>query len=123
MTDKEKLEAIRAEIHRLVHINGYSKEMANELFAFINSLPEEPVSEDLEEAADNYASVYKQVGYDEDHILSVSDSYIAGANWQKGRDIDNACEFFYHRILDVGDVEFSNIENFINDFKKYLEDK
>ena len=35
MTDKEKLEAIRAEIHRLVDVRGYDREMANDLFAFM----------------------------------------------------------------------------------------
>ena len=53
MTDKEKLEAIRAEIHRLVEIRGYDVEMANDLFAFMDSLPNEPISEDLEKAVDN----------------------------------------------------------------------
>lgn len=51
MTDKEKLDAIRAEIHRLVDVRGYDRGMANDLFAFMDSLPNEPVSKDLEEAA------------------------------------------------------------------------
>jgi len=51
MTDKEKLDAIRAEIHRLVDVRGYDREMANDLFAFMDSLPNEPVSEDLVQAA------------------------------------------------------------------------
>ena len=55
MTDKEKLDAIRAEIHRLVDVRGYDKEMANDLFAFMDSLPNEPVSEDLWEASKQYA--------------------------------------------------------------------
>ena len=44
MTDKEKLDAIKAEIHRLVDVRGYDREMANDLFAFMDSLPNEPVS-------------------------------------------------------------------------------
>lgn len=48
MTDKEKLDAIRAEIHRLVDVRGYDRGMANDLFTFMNSLPNEPVSNDLE---------------------------------------------------------------------------
>ena len=55
MTDKEKLEAIRAEIHRLVDVRGYDRGMAIDLFAFMNSLPNGPVSEDLEKAASRYA--------------------------------------------------------------------
>lgn len=54
MTDKEKLDAIKAEIHRLVDVRGYDREMANDLFAFMNSLPNEPVSEGLEQAAHQY---------------------------------------------------------------------
>ena len=46
MTDKQKLDAIKAEIHRLVDVRGYDREMANDLLAFMNSLPNEPVSED-----------------------------------------------------------------------------
>ena len=45
MTDKEKLEAIRAEIHRLVDVRGYDREMANDLLTFMDSLPNEPVSD------------------------------------------------------------------------------
>ena len=81
MTDKEKLEAIRAEIHRLVDVRGYDREMANDLFAFMDSLPNEPVSEDLEEEIDNYI---KRNGYDGlDSIEEVK--YIAQyfTKWQK----------------------------------------
>jgi len=46
MTDKQKLDAIKAEIHRLVDVRGYDREMANDLLAFMNSLPNEPVSEE-----------------------------------------------------------------------------
>ena len=44
MTDKEKLEAIKAELHRLKEARGVYKDIFNDIFAFINSLPEEPVS-------------------------------------------------------------------------------
>ena len=50
MTDKEKLDAIRAEIHRLVDVRGYDKGMANDLFAFMDSLPNEPVNKNFEMA-------------------------------------------------------------------------
>ncbi len=97
MTDREKLEAIRAEIHRLVHVNGYSKEMANELFAYMNSLPNEPVSDDLEKAAEKYSDeIYEKnkgkknpdwnsysYGYEDAISSHVSDAFKEGANWQK----------------------------------------
>ena len=84
MTDKEKLEAIRAEIHRLVDVRGYDREMANDLFTFMDSLPNEPVSEELEEEIDNYV---KRNGYDGlDSIEEIK--YIAQyfTKWQKTKD-------------------------------------
>lgn len=42
MTDKEKLDAVRAEIHRLVDVRGYDKEIVNDLLTFMDSLPNEP---------------------------------------------------------------------------------
>ena len=45
MTDKEKLDAIRAEIRRLVDVRGYDKGMANDLLTFMDSLPNEPVND------------------------------------------------------------------------------
>ena len=52
MTDKEKLEAVKAEIHRLVDVRGYDREMANDLFTFMDSLPNEPVSEVWHDASE-----------------------------------------------------------------------
>ena len=119
MTDKEKLDAIRAEIHRLVDVRGYDRGMANDVFAFMDSLPnepvsgdfemalaemigkaqtsvvepwviaaqwkdeliklaksEEPISEDLEEAATKYAQ-------DKYMPVQTSQAFKAGAKWQK----------------------------------------
>ena len=90
MTDKEKLDAIRAEIHRLVDVRGYDREMANNLFAFMDSLPNEPVSEDLEEAANDYAH---DLVHDD-----VFENFIAGAKWQKEQMILNDNNKEYHRV-------------------------
>ena len=58
-----------------------------ELASFINSLEEEPVSNDLEEAAKNY---------EEDAVFyaarRISDFFKAGAQWQKERILNNAIE-------------------------------
>lgn len=88
MTDKEKLEAIRAEIHRLVDVRGYDKEMANDLFTFMNSLPNEHVSNDLEEASKKYSScIYlEEVLSDDDREVlkeRLINTFKAGAQWQK----------------------------------------
>jgi hypothetical protein len=80
MTNKEKLEAIRVEIHRLVEVRGYDRDMANDLFTFMDSLPNEPVSEELNEFALQYAGHHAP--YDS-CIQEVEDAVKAGAGWQK----------------------------------------
>lgn len=115
MTDKEKLDAIRAEIHRLVDVRGYDREMANDLFTFMDSLPNELVSinEDLDKASKEYEhkrvyeeelerySIYldsldedevpklKEPSYDTQYLLNQGfiDAFKAGANWQKEKDM------------------------------------
>ena len=82
MTDKEKLDAIRAEIHRLVDVRGYDREMANDLFTFMDSLPNEPVSDGLEEAAFDYAESCK---YDGGEKLLCVEHFKAGAKWGKNQ--------------------------------------
>lgn len=69
MTDKEKLEAIKAEIERLSNFanvyyadriaSGY-KICCSDITSFIDSLSKEPVSEDLEEAAENALNFEEQ---------------------------------------------------------------
>jgi hypothetical protein len=102
MTDKEKLDAVRAEIHRLVDVRGYDKEMANDLFAFMDSLPNEPVSENLEEAANFYADTHTE-WFDADNNPHVSPAFKAGAKWQKeqmmAKAIDAQCFGFQGAAL------------------------
>ena len=87
MTDKQNLDAIKAEIHRLVDVRGYDREMANDLLAFMNSLPNEPVSEDLEEAANEYAKDYL---FTPKPQRAPNIHFINGANWQKQQMMKNA---------------------------------
>ena len=103
MTDKEKLEAIRAEIHRLIEVRGYDIEMANDLFTFIESLPNESVSEELKKAAEQdvceVVNTCSAIGVPNDHIPSwVQDAmvneFIHGANWKEQqfeKDYANLC--------------------------------
>jgi hypothetical protein len=87
MTDKEKLDAIRAEIHRLVDVRGYDREMANDLFAFMDSLPNKPVSEGLEEAAKLHVIETRDedVVWDENARCAMLD-FKAGAEWQQEKE-------------------------------------
>jgi hypothetical protein len=97
MTDKEKLEAVRAEIHRLVDVRGYDREMANDLFAFMDSLPNEPVSEELEEASKEWLAPQldkSYANYGEVKMMELThfdgyamlDAIEFGAQWQKEQD-------------------------------------
>ena len=100
MTDKEKLEAIRAEILRLVDVCGYDREMANDLLTFMDSLPNEPVSEELEEAAKLHVIETRDedVVWDENARCAMLD-FKAGAEWQKAKDreiIETAIHHAYH---------------------------
>ena len=82
MTDKEKLEAIRAEIYRLVDVRGYDRKMANDLFTFMDSLPNEPVSEELIDVAKQYVKEHV-IGIDKVTFSIATDMFISGATWQK----------------------------------------
>lgn len=86
MTDKEKLDAIRAEIHRLVDVRGYDREMANDLFAFMDSLPNEPISEDLEETIDTYLKSYWGGDKEKQEWPFLKKMAIHFAEWQKQKD-------------------------------------
>lgn len=86
MTDKQKLDAIKAEIHRLVDVRGYDREMANDLLAFMNSLPNEPVSEDLEKEMNK---MFPILGHTASTKLGFYDVARHFANWQKQKDEEN----------------------------------
>ena len=117
MTDKEKLEAIRAEIHRLVDVRGYDRGMAIDLFAFMDSLPNGPVSDELEEAAYQFGNCF------ESHFELASMSFIKGAKWQKEQMIDKACEWLEEHLLDFWSQKITNTDYFIEEFKKQWRNK
>ena len=96
MTGKELKEKILAEIERLLQglygkSNDYcggKKYVLVQLRTFINSLPEEPVSEDLEKAAYQYACkcspLRTEYGYTSPNP-EVEESFKAGAKWQQNK--------------------------------------
>ena len=118
MTDKEKLEKVRAEIERrkkevednIFELGNFeseriglfdNKEIYNDLLSFIDSMTKEPVSEDLdlgcgviwkgvepvsedlEEAANEYAKDYL---FTPKPQRAPNIHFINGANWQKQQD-------------------------------------
>ena len=110
MTDKELKEKILAEIERLKDECYYSTivpktymTMAyDNILTFINSLSEEPVSEDLEEAAKHY--LYSNILYDDVYVGNPTDKdcikmFKAGAQWQKQQMMKDAVEVQVNPLL------------------------
>lgn len=60
----------------------YRLEAYKELLEYINSLQEEPVSEDLEEAAEEYAPDFSNSIASKAAVDAVRDAFKAGAQWQ-----------------------------------------
>lgn len=66
----------------------------NHLLAFIDSLPEEKPSEDLKEAAEEYADKHgfrvpydgSNNYYDDVDVKASKEGFLAGAEWQKKQD-------------------------------------
>lgn len=106
MTDKEKLDAIKAEIESKYAFFGNSSDIAwgkkvayGQMLNYINSLPEEPVSEELEEAVNDYIGFAPEV--DEClFVYSERKSFRAGAKWKKEQMMKDATEVTVH--IDTG---------------------
>ena len=99
----------------------------NSLSCFLYSLEEEPVSEDLEEAAHLYVNTTIEC-FDSDGNPCCYPAFIAGAQWQKDTFIEKTCEFFGEHLWEYINVKNANCDTFINidgdklieDFKKYM---
>lgn len=104
MTDKEK---ILAEIERLINELGEQRDInLEDLRDFINSLPEETISKDLELAATKYAQ-------DKYMPVQTSQAFKAGSQWQKEKAvkwIEQCCD---SDLLG---------RSFLKDFKQAMED-
>ncbi len=104
MTDKEKLEAIIAELRRLKKVRGVYKDIYKDIFAFYNSLPSVPASEDLEAAIDTYLATYFDSEREKQDWPFLKKMAIHFANWQKKKD-DYAIEIAHM----AGEEEGKNI--------------
>lgn len=101
MTDKEKLEKIKALADKMYSSMAYLtsdtrpiRQAMDEYHQFITNEyhKEEPVSEDLEEAAKHY--LYSNILYDDVYVGNPTDKdcikmFKAGAKWQKERIMAN----------------------------------
>jgi len=66
----------------------------DDLLSFIDSLPEEPVSEDLEEAKEAYCNEHNDDCFDAtgDYCPHIRKAFVAGAEWQKQQMMKEAVE-------------------------------
>ena len=128
MTDREKLEAIRTEIERFRKTNKVSedKEYAqyeldvkcgydmalDDMLSYINSLSEEPVSEDLEEAAiDICSKVLKGEtiiidGYEYVVLSDAEECFKAGAKWKQEEMMAKAVDGYVIEDIEEGNGDF-----------------
>jgi len=117
MTDKEK---IRAEIERLKESGCASPiVICDTLLAFIDSMQEKPVTDDLEEAARKYEENRNDLDARSDNEV-VRRAFVAGANWQKHQMMKDAIEG-YVDMLEFPDktwIELSAIPKDLKDGDK-----
>lgn len=122
MTDKEKLDAIRAEIHRLVDVRGYDN-FEQELYKAFGQVKDftlgmqiakwfydmgknsqEPVSEELDEAASSFARKDSEgISNSANFYYTVADKariFKSGAKWQIARLMKDAIDVTVH--IDAG---------------------
>ena len=101
--------------------------------AFINSLQEEPVSNDLEEAVDKHLveKGYLLTTNNGEHLAEVEAKglFKAGAKWQKEQMITKACNYLFSHMglfvtfFDDDIVEDIEMSEFIKKFRIAMEDK
>ena len=110
-----KIEKIKVEIDRLKNEliqeaeKGYKSEFDEgrisafeDMIVYINSLEEEPISNDLEEAAHSYVDTTIE-WFDSEGNPCCYPAFIAGAQWQKKQLIDKACEWLKSYRQDTPD--------------------
>ena len=107
----------------------YRVEVYTELIDFINSLPEEPLSEDLEEANKQYRKeVHNQLAntqgmcweFDWDDVeMAIDDAFKAGAQWQKEQIMKEAIDAKIGSFTNgtIYDADF-NIDSNLKDDEK-----
>lgn len=124
----KQVEQIKAEIERLQdstmdsNCNFYSQAAEEKyhllchLENFINSLPEEPVSEDLEKAA---VEAFKNIV--EEDRNSFLEIFKAGAQWKEQQMIEKAVEWLVNNMMCTG-YTLQSKAKFIRDFRKTMSD-
>ncbi len=128
MTDKEKLNAIRAEVEeyisaaRKAHTNITEGNFAH-LLSFIDSLQEKPISEELEEAANSCSScIYLEevLSDDDGEVLKerLVNTFKAGAQWQKEQFEKNRIEHCDSITEEQYNLETGFIDYYIDKYNR-----
>lgn len=139
-----KAERIKAEVERRLSDCGYAMGSENSpiiakilyesyrsLLLFINSLEEEPVSEDLEKACDEYYDETwdehggKAMVVDGCHDIwfpsqATDDFFKAGAKWQKEQMIEKAWNWIEDNLLSSNQQDKSRL--YFEQFKNYIKE-
>lgn len=108
-----QIEQIKAEIERLYNEEAErfdtsqeigAKRILDKLDNFINSLPAEQASEELEEEIDSYLTTNRQyAGGDEEDLWGddcIRDAIKHGTKWQKEQTINKACEWLNKNVVE-----------------------
>lgn len=134
----DKVQKIRQEIERRYNCEkcypldreaNVAAAVLQELLLFIDSLPEEPASKDLEEYAKKLA---KGAALDKHNLIWMCKK---GAEWQKQKDLQDFLEkaerYLNYTLYSRVEIEvygtlipsITNKKEFINDFKNYMKDE
>ena len=127
----DKIAEIKAEIERLktdigtwAEYNEGWRDALERIAAFIKSLPEEPVSEDLQDVAIRHKKMLETAKRPHTEFANVD--FIGGALWEKYKIIDKACEWLEENY-DSSDYipndygEYYGKDKFIEHLRKALE--
>lgn len=117
MTDKEKiLEELTRRIDKYSFSSDYAagkKAALLDFRSFVKSLPEEPVSEDLEQAA---VEAFKQiVDSDKNNFLEI---FKAGANWQEEQFKKNRLKHCNSITNEQAELEQGFIDQYLDKYQR-----
>ena len=124
MTDKEKLKTIKVLADAMYYATQNLCTDASRLhkameayhqFVITEYHKEDPVSENLEQAAKKYADKHPTCGL-------AKHSFKAGAQWQKELFINKACAWLEENLHYYWSQGCTDPTEFINDFKKAMEE-
>ena len=121
----DKVQKIREEVEKL-HGNPYYMMAVKDALAIIDSLQEEPISDDLEKAAKAYSNnldnIYGSIGE------QTRNAFKAGAEWQKQKTIKKACEWLdkntvkYIITKPIHETKMTGLDvSMVDDFKEAME--